>query len=371
MVYTVEELTINDSFIAYCTGQNEKDIAFWNAYLYQHPEELLTIEEARKLVLGLRYMLHKKQNELSADDAQPGQSLYAVPGKKRSQRSYRKQPEQPAIIRGKKGWFVAASVILLLGTGLWFFYQQPSRPGKGNNRLSAQITVPVPGDSIQAKQGEYKTIILSDGTKVTLNAQSALLISEGFGTNDRNVRLTGEAFFEVAHNRLLPFIVQVSRYKIKAVGTKFNVKAYSNDPYSETALLEGKVQILFSNGNRDRVYKTLQINQKFVLDNTTNSDRPVPAKQDVVPLSYDDAHQNIETAWVDHFLTFDNTPLSEIKNILERKYNTVIIIENNDVANYSYTGSFQNEGIDEVLKALQLSYPFSYKKDGNTIIINK
>lgn len=265
----------------------------------------------------------------------------------------------------------AAAVLLLLGSGAWFLHQESIRQDKRAGGTASTLSIPAPGDNIRAKNGEYKTLILADGTKVTLNAQSELSVSKAFGTKDRNVRLTGEAFFEVAHNRQLPFIVQVAKYKIKAVGTKFNVKAYSNDGYSETSLLEGKVQILVNNRGQDEVYKTLQVNQKFVLNNPATADAAQPEQQEVVPLSYDDANQNIETAWVDHFLTFDNTPLTEIKNILERKYNTTIVIENTDVSKYHYTASFQNENIDEVLKALQLSYPFSYKKDGTKIIITK
>ena len=64
MAYTVEELVVNDSFIAFCIRQQPEAIAFWNDYLSRHPEELLTMEEARKLVLGLRLMLQQKQNEL-------------------------------------------------------------------------------------------------------------------------------------------------------------------------------------------------------------------------------------------------------------------------------------------------------------------
>lgn len=368
MIYTIEELAINDSFIAWCSGQNEKGAAFWNDYLQQHPEQLLTLEEARKLVLELTFMLQKKQHELSADSFQPKHGLYAVPGKALTNPFTKEHPGK--FSRRKKVWIAAAAIILLLGTGAWLLYQPPIRQSIIAASTPAPLSVPAPGDNIRSKKGEYKTLILADGTKVTMNAQSELSVSDGFGTKDRNVRLTGEAFFEVAHNRQLPFIVQVAKYKIKAVGTKFNVKAYSNDRYSETSLLEGKVQILVNNRGQDEVYKTLRINQKFVLNDSAAAATRLK-KQEVVPLSYDDANQNIETAWVDHFLAFDNTPLTEIKNILERKYNTTIVIANTDVAKYRYTASFQNESIDDVLKALQLSYPFSYKKDGTKIIITK
>ncbi|MCH5716484.1 hypothetical protein [Niabella hibiscisoli] len=76
MHYSVDDLVINDSFIAYCTEQHADDMAFWDQYLEQHPEALPVIEEARLLVLGLKYMLQKKQNELSASDEKSGHTLY-------------------------------------------------------------------------------------------------------------------------------------------------------------------------------------------------------------------------------------------------------------------------------------------------------
>ncbi|MBZ4189068.1 FecR family protein [Niabella beijingensis] len=366
MTYTVEELVINDSFIAYCTGQDPEQAAFWNDYLSRHPEALLTLEEARKLVLGLKFMLQKKQNELSANDDSSAHALYVVPDqpapdpkeKTIAGRSYR-----------KRRIAIAAAVTLLLGSGAFYLYNRPQRPVPPV--ASVTTTAPHSGDAVLSRQGELRTIVLPDSTKVTLNAGSRLQISETFGVKDRNVFLTGEALFNVAHNKLLPFIVHVAKYKIKAVGTKFNVKAYSNDRFSETSLLEGKVQILLTRGNSDMIYKTLEVNQKFVLNTSDSTGRSIREKPEVIPLSYHDADQNIETAWVDDLLIFENQPLSEIRNILERKYNVTITIASDNVAHYPYTGTFQHEEIDEVLKALQLSYPFLYKKEGNHITLYK
>lgn len=366
MTYTVEELVINDSFIAYCTQRNAADIAYWDQYLLKHPEALITIEEARKLVLGLRYMLQKKQNELSATDDSPEHALYVA-----SDKNARYTDEQPVRRRGlgwKKWTAIAACLLLLITAGIYL----PDRPGKSGTPLSLAVkTNTGSGETAQSQPGEHKTIFLPDSTKVLLNAGSRLLVSPGFGKLDRNVYLTGEALFEVAHNKTLPFIVHVAQYKIKAVGTRFNVKAYTNDRYSETSLLEGKVQILLPRGNNDIIYKTLQVNQKFVMNTPDSMTTKVTPKPDVVPLSYHDSNQNIETAWVSNLLIFENQPLSEIKNILERAYNVTINITNNDVARYHYTATFQHEAIEEVLKALQLSYSFSYKKEGNQITIYK
>ncbi|MCD2424670.1 DUF4974 domain-containing protein [Niabella pedocola] len=367
MTYTVEELVIDDSFIAYCTQSNAADIARWDDYLLKHPEALITIEEARKLVLGLRYMLQKKQNELSATDDSPEHALYVASGKNIS--SIGEQPAHPWWRLGWKKWTaVAACILLLITAGIYL----PYRPGKTATPVSAIAeTNTGSGETAQSQPGEHKTIFLPDSTKVLLNAGSRLLVSPTFGKQDRNVYLTGEALFEVAHNKALPFIVHVAQYKIKAVGTRFNVKAYTNDRYSETSLLEGKVQILLPKGDNDIIYRTLQVNQKFVMNIPDSVTASVTAKPEVMPLSYHDSNQNIETAWVSDLLIFENQPLSEIKNILERSYNVTINITNSDVAHYHYTATFQHEAIEEVLKALQLSYSFSYKKEGNQITIYK
>ncbi|WP_300601449.1 FecR domain-containing protein [Niabella sp.] len=366
MTYTVEELVIDDSFIAYCTRSNSQDIARWDNYLLKHPEALITIEEARKLVLGLRYMLQKKQNELSATDESPEHALYVASGK--SMHALNEQPPPPVRIGWKKWTAIAACLLLLVMAGIYL--QNRPKTLVTSSSLAAKTNTGS-GETAQSQPGERKTIFLPDSTKVFLNAGSRLQVSSAFGKQNRNVYLTGEALFEVAHNKTLPFIVHVATYKIKAVGTRFNVKAYNNDLYSETSLLEGKVQILLPQGNNDIVYKTLEVNQKFVMNVPDSLTAKIAAKPEVLPLSYHDSNQNIETAWVSNLLIFENQPLSEIKNILEREYNVTITITNGDVAHYHYTATFQHEAIEEVLKALQLSYSFSYKKEGNQITIYK
>ncbi|WP_090392208.1 FecR family protein [Niabella drilacis] len=366
MLYTVEELVIDDSFIAFCTRGNPRDIAYWDDYLLKHPEALITIEEARRLVLGLRYMLQKKQNELSATDDSAEHALYVAPDE-----TTRSLNEEPVSLRRSnwKKWTAVAACLLLLVTAGIYLTGKIRKPAYAPS-LTAKTTTGS-GETAQSQPGERKTILLPDSTKVLLNAGSRLLVSPSFGEQNRNVYLTGEALFDVAHNKALPFIVHVAQYKIRAVGTRFNVKAYTNDRYSETSLLEGKVQILLPRGNDDIVYKTLQVNQKFVMNRPDSLTPKIAARPEVMPLSYHDSNQNIETAWVSNLLIFENQPLSEIRNILEREYNVTITISNNDVAHYRYTATFQHEAIDEVLKALQLSYSFSYKKDGNQITIDK
>lgn len=365
MAYTIEELVVDDSFIAYCTQQNEKDVAKWDDYLYHHPEELAAIEEARQLVLGLKYMLRKKQDELSASESLSEKHLSVAEMDNNNSTS-----GIDGTRTRKKIWpWVAAAVfVLAVGTLMFQFMQRQTVPDS-----FVVHTVPASfSKAISSGKGQIKIIWLPDSTKVTLNAGSFLGADEAFGVTNRTVYLNGEAFFEVAHNKQLPFIVDVSRYKVKAVGTRFNVKAYKGESFSETSLIEGKVQILISGGTKDAVFKTLEMNQKFVLKDSAGNVAVQFSKETAVePLIQTDLPTHAETAWMDNYLVFEEQTLEEIKSAIERKYNVSVTIADPEVSRYKYTANFRNETVDEVLKALQISYPFSYTKDGNNIIIKK
>ena len=123
--------------------------------------------------------------------------------------------------------YVAAVIIIgLLGLNLYKMVQ-PATVGEN--------TVEVP-------KGQRASLMLSDGTKIWLNSQSKLIYPTQFSDKERNVRLEGEAFFDVAHKEHLPFVVHPPLLAIKVLGTKFNVKAYF-DEKSVVTLAEGKVEV--------------------------------------------------------------------------------------------------------------------------------
>ncbi|MFT4094852.1 MAG: DUF4974 domain-containing protein [Niabella sp.] len=362
MAYTVDELVIDDSFIAYCTRQNAEAIAKWDDYLYHHPEALQTVDEARQLVLKLKLMLKKEQQGHPAAENLSAKYLRVAGADK--DRINRK-PVRRAIAIG-----IAASLVILIGGAFIFKMRQtPTR----QDRVWAHNAAAGHHKTFVSHNGEIKTIWLPDSTKVTLNAESFLETDQDYGIKNRNAHLEGEAFFEVAHNKALPFIVDVTAYKVEAVGTKFNIKAYKHDASSETALVEGKVRILLPGKAKDNVLKTLAVNQKFVFEVNTNKEKPANFEKEaaVKPLLQTDLPTPVETAWMDNYLVFEDQTLGEIKNILERKYDVKIEITDATVAKYKYTGSFQNESIDDILKALQISYPFTYYIKEHTITIKK
>jgi ferric-dicitrate binding protein FerR (iron transport regulator) len=352
MLFSVEELVINDSFILYCLEKDPIATSYWTSYLNKHPEQLTVIEEAKVMVLGLRKMLHEKHSALEAFENRTKLRPFSPQQVLKVAKNTRK-------ISASKKWISAAAILLVVGLSL-FFYILRDDSAKSNFKPTIFAKA---AQKVISKASEQKTVILSDGTKVTMNAQSELYCSKGFGVQDRNVYLKGEALFDVAHNKELPFIVHLEQnFKVKAIGTKFNIKDYSNDVFSEISLLEGKVQVLQKKLKRDTVLETLQVNQKMVVKNNIDSSGLIQrGDSKVVPLLYNANRMNVETAWVDDYLIFENQSLYEIKNVLERRFGVSIIIKDEALHNYRYTATFENEKIEDILKSLQLSYPFAYR----------
>ena len=200
---------------------------------------------------------------------------------------------------------------------------------------------------VQAPAGSRMHIELGDGTKVWLNHGSKLKYPYRFDDKIREVFLTGEAYFEVAHNEAAPFIVGTDRLEVKATGTAFNVSAYPGDNFVETTLAEGKVILYESSSNSE--IKTLLPNEclKF------NSHKNVYSLESVNTEKY--------TAWKDGLLVFKNDSIAEIAKKLARWYNVEVEITNEKVKEYTCTATFTDETLPQVLELMTLAAPVSYK----------
>jgi ferric-dicitrate binding protein FerR (iron transport regulator) len=203
-------------------------------------------------------------------------------------------------------------------------------------------------------------------------------VDKDFGKMNRTVYLTGEALFDVTHNKSLPFIVHIDKYDVKVLGTLFNVKAYPGDKLSETSLIRGKVEISMINNSKKI---TLMPNQKAVIDNKRDSlvlktgKQVSPVSGETIalhPLSYSSKDSMvIETAWTQNRLEIVNESFGDMKEKLERWYNIKINFKDAEVDDYTFTATFEKETIKEVLQVLQNAYHFNYEINENQITISK
>ncbi|MEO8534636.1 MAG: FecR domain-containing protein [Flavobacterium sp.] len=213
-------------------------------------------------------------------------------------------------------------------------------------------------NTLKVPYGKRFKITLSDGTVVRLNSGTTLRYPEQFGSNgNRNVYLTGEAFFEVAKDKLHPFIVNANQVDIEVLGTKFNVSAYPENPTVNSTLLEGSIQLYEVENKSNAV--VLKPNQMATWQNNA---KKITTKE-VDPAFY--------AAWTKGELAFKDTPFSTIAKIIQRTYDIEIINENSDLARQNFTGTIKvsESSVENILELLKRDTPFNYSIKQNTITI--
>lgn len=212
--------------------------------------------------------------------------------------------------------------------------------------------------SVLVPAGQRTQIILEDGTKVWLNANSQLTYPTNFGKKERKVSLEGEGFFEVTQNKEKPFIVKTHKYEIKVLGTTFNVLSYNNDKAQkfETILLTGSVDIVSNENKKNRI--NLRKNERV------NEVNGLLQKKNITDFNY--------IRWKEGLICLDNEPFDSLMIKFSLYYDISIKIENPKVYQYRCTGKFrQSDGIEYALQVIQKDLNFKYIRDieNNTITI--
>lgn len=210
--------------------------------------------------------------------------------------------------------------------------------------------------TIHVPAGQRAEITLADGTHVWLNSRSTLRFPDQFGTDTRNVELDGEGYFSVQHNEDSPFIVQTQTHAIQVLGTEFNVKAYPNTSLFEAALLKGSVRISspdLKNGLLLKPNEMVSIENRMIRKSIINN--------------------NDYFKWKEGLFCFEDESIQDLIKKLELYYDTTIEIQRPALLKYHYSGKFRiQDGIEHVLRVLQLKHKFTYiKEDDKNLIIIK
>ncbi|RFS26310.1 DUF4974 domain-containing protein [Chitinophaga silvatica] len=206
-------------------------------------------------------------------------------------------------------------------------------------------------NTLKTPTGLRYSVTLSDGSKVHLNASSSLQYPVYFTGKQREVILTGEAFFEVNASAESPFIVHVNNQKIQALGTGFNIKAYNTE--SKTTLINGAVNVVIANTSR-----LLAIGEQLQYNSQTNK----IALQEV----------NTETvlAWKNGLFAFDREPFADIMLEIGRWYNMEVVFAEGDKYK-KFTGTIlRYEKLEDVLIRLEKTGAMKFQLDSKKIIVS-
>ena len=200
---------------------------------------------------------------------------------------------------------------------------------------------------------EYK-LVLADGSKVWLNAQSSVTYPVAFHGKTREIRLEGEAYFEVASNKTQPFIVHTAHFDVQVTGTQFNVRAYGGETESAT-LAEGGIQL-----KKDGQTYTLQPGQQAYM------------KQEQEQVRVREVDLESAIAWRYNAFSFEETPLEEIMNELSRWYNIHVFYLNPKVKELHFTAWFRrNSTLEEVIDVLNKTDKIHVELKGKTITVTQ
>jgi len=224
-------------------------------------------------------------------------------------------------------------------------------------------------NEVTTKKGSKSNLKLPDGTQVWLNSDSKLVYASDF-SNNREVELIGEAFFDVTHDERHPFIIHTGKANIKVLGTAFNVRNYPSEKKQQTTLMRGKIEVSFTDRIGDKII--LKPLEKLIIQNNTDKSN-TSSNQSTVELTkviYASSDSTIaETSWVNDKMVFINEALENIAAELERHFAVKVIFKNQEVKRYRYTGVFGNVTLENVLMIIQLSKKINYKTEGNVITI--
>jgi ferric-dicitrate binding protein FerR (iron transport regulator) len=198
-----------------------------------------------------------------------------------------------------------------------------------------------------AMKGSVSIIEFPDGTKVWLNSGSQLTYREDRKSKQRLAELTGEAYFEVKHREGVPLFVKANQIVVKDLGTTFNIRAYADDSYVETSLIEGKADILSSNGSRMISLKPGE-SAMYLTRNKSLKLRII--------------EENVLSAWRDGKFVIRDQRLEDIFKELSRWYDVKFTFRNEELRNYRYTGNIKKSTTAQhVMKMLKETANFNYQ----------
>lgn len=279
--------------------------------------------------------------------------------------------EEAGIRHVFRSWMKWAAIILIsFGSGAFIIHLSAKKSSLG--MVYNEVVVPM---------GSRSTIHLPDGTMVILNAGSKLTYNMDYGQTLREVKLTGEGYFKVAKNKEVPFVVHTSKANIKALGTEFNVKAYPEENIIETILVEGSVVVnelsdikdgksvqpkegvVLKPGEKLQIFKQpVQISRQEDNRDEENASTQKPVVR-TTAVKVESPNPEIETSWKDKRWIIKSLDLENLAVLLSRRFNVNIKIQTPDLKKYKFSGTIENETLEQVFTIMKYTVPVSYNID--------
>jgi transmembrane sensor len=246
-------------------------------------------------------------------------------------------PQKAIKIVPIKYWLRLTASILLACIAAFFWMKDPI----GNNRVASAVSIKEKRKDATSititTTNEHQKVTLPDGSTVVLNNHSSISYPNAFAANKREVRLTGEGYFDIRHDEKKSFTVFTEKLKTTVLGTAFNIKAYKNEPEITVTVTRGKVSVI----GEKSVISIIMPNQQMIFNK--NYQRHNMAK--VV------SKNSIQ--WQESDLFFDDISMKQAAEILSKRFNTTIAFNNTNVSKCRFTATFlKGESLIEILNVI-------------------
>lgn len=352
--YEVEDFLHDDFFIGWVLNGTTEHQKFWDQWLLDNPDRKKAVESARQIISSIN--IKPLDNGLNDDEVNA--ILANVQGHYHDENA---EPEARTLKIYQTQWFrVAAILLVFITAGLVFLKSHTNTP-------SSQLSRAEQADgyiSITNNTTESKLIRMDDGSLAVLKPGSGIKYPKSFKAG-REAYLSGEAFFEIHKNPAIPFIVHSHEMAVKVMGTSFTVRSFSISKEFKVIVNTGKVLVYHQKeARKNEVPKeivTLLPNQQV-----TYTSKLTLVKKETLPVPL-----TLSTPVAQKEFTFDDTPLSEIINKIDKAYDVNIEYDKATIGNINLSASLSDRPLDEkiklICKAINASCQFI---DGRIIISN-
>lgn len=329
--FSVSQFVLDEDFANWVKKPNEEQDKYWTSFLKYYPGQVKTIEQAKLIISNL-------QPERETVDDQVRDRVWTSIQAKAS-------PSPRVLSMNRRRWLTAAAAVLVLVSGAIFL------------KLGA-----VKNEVIQTAYGEQKTITLPDNSTVVLNAASRIEYKNDWPAGSpREVWVEGEAFFDVAHKHstgaeVKPsdrFIVHLKHMKVEVLGTRFTINTRRS---GEQVVLEtGSIKVNLN--NQEEFY--LKPGEMVQYDQTSKT------------IARENINARDHVLWKDNRLKFENSPLSEIIQLIEDNYGYQVVLQDSSLLHRTISGTLSSENEEVLFKALESMLDLKISISGKKATISK
>jgi transmembrane sensor len=231
---------------------------------------------------------------------------------------------------------IAAAVVIIAGLGAAVLYISNSGILSGNKIIAAGY------------DQRNLEVTLPDGSRVWLNRNSSISYKPGLGRDSRNVKLTGEAFFDIAHDASRPFIIDAGNAQVKDIGTSFNVITNNQNNEVEVFVRSGKVMLSNQSGSRELIIDPGYIG----VISTINASRSLNKNPNYL-------------SWNTDLLSYEGESLEKVFRDLKRVHNINVVADNPEILKKTISTTFDKLPQDTIIRIICTTFNFRYQKEGN------